>query len=69
MSERYNKAFESLHLGENQITEADYQEQRRKVEEDMIAGIEESISLGWLTQDEGDQMIYDWMQTYRPCQD
>ena len=64
-SERFEKAYESLHFGENQITPEDFAEQKRRVEEDMVAGIVESIRGGWLTQEEGDELLYKYMQ--REC--
>lgn len=64
MSERFNRASEFLESWENQITPEDYQEQLRRVQEDMVAGIEESIRLGWVTREDGDQMLYGWMQHF-----
>jgi hypothetical protein len=66
MSERYNEAMEALTFGKNQLTAEDYADQKRKVEADMIAGIEESIRLGWMTQQEGDELLYQYMQ--RNCE-
>lgn len=65
MSERLERAYEAT-FGENQLTEQDYQDQRRRIQEDMVAEIENSIREGWRTQEEGDQLIYDWLQRFYP---
>lgn len=60
-SERFEAAFESLNFGHNQLTPEDFAEQKRRVEEDMVAGIIESIEGGWLTQEQGDELLWRYM--------
>ena len=63
-SDRFERAYESLNFGHDQITPEDFAEQKRRVEEDMVAGIVESIEGGWLSPEDGEQMIWEWRQRY-----
>lgn len=60
-SDRFERAYESLNFGHNQLTPEDFAEQKRRVEEDMVAGIIESINGGWLTQEEGDELLWKYL--------
>ena len=65
-SERFEAAYESLNFGHNQLTPEDFAEQKRKVEEDAVEGIREAIQGGWMTQKEGDELLWKYMQ--RECE-
>jgi hypothetical protein len=50
------------------VTDHDFQDQLMKIEADMIEGLQESITLGWLTPEQADQMIADWHERYGHAQ-
>src|SRR5690606_25969587 len=68
MSERYNNASGFVEAIPDDIIEAGYQDQLRKIQEDMSEGLKEAVAGGWMTQEEADQMEYEWIQTFRPCE-
>lgn len=65
MSERYNDAFEFLTHAQEIIQEG-FEDELRKVQEDMSEGLREAVAGGWMTQEEADAYEYEWMTRYCP---
>lgn len=69
MSERLDRAEEFLnesweHIADNHMTPEDFEKQLLDVEADMVAGIQEEVRLGWLTEEQADILIREWKQRY-----
>jgi hypothetical protein len=67
MSKSYDNAFEFLNHAQ-EIIQDGFDEQVRKVQEDMSEGLREAVEGGWMTQDEADAYEYEWMQKWCPGQ-
>ena len=49
---------------EGAVPDRDFEDERLKIEADIYAGIQESISLGWMSLDDGEQLIREWHERW-----